>query len=172
MKKVYCIGFVVLLSVFSFINTGLAKEKASHEDVFELIVNAVTVLDALGAEGLEAFNNPKGEFVRKDVFVFIIDSDEKKIVAHPKKKRIGADISNNMDKNPDPSKRKKHNLEMIEKANNPMGGWVEYWWPKLGEEKPSRKISFVCRVPGSPYIAVSGLYDETVDIEYLNAKLK
>lgn len=166
------IAVIAIMFVLSLVGTGMANKKSSHEDVFELIVNAVTVLESLGEEGLEAFNNPKGEFVKKDVFVFIIDSKEMKIVAHPKKKRIGADISRNMDKNPDVSKRKKHNLEMIEKSSSPMGGWVEYWWPKLGAEKASRKISFVYRVPNSNYIAVAGIYDDKVDIEDLNDKLK
>lgn len=172
MIKKNFIGFVTLMCFFSFIGTSIAKKDVQPEEVFDMIVNAVTVLETLGDEGLDAFNNPKGEFVQGSLFVFIIDTKKMKIVAHPKKKRIGADISNNMDKNPDSSKRKKHNLEMIEKADNPMGGWVEYWWPKLGEDQPSRKISFVCRVPDSPYIAVAGIYNDKVDIEDLNAKLK
>ena len=160
---------VFVLSVFSSVQ---AAEKATPEEVYEMILKAAQVVETLGEDGLVAFNDPKGEFVWKDSYVFIIDSARMVIAAHPKKKRIGVDLSNNMDKNPDPAKRKYQNREMVQIAKDPNGGWVEYWWPKLGQKDPSRKIGFVIQVPNTPYVATAGIYNDTVDIKTLNAQLR
>ena len=95
-----------------------------------------------------------------------------KILAHPKKKQIGADLSQNQDKNPDTGQKKFHNREMCTIAKNPNGGWIEYWWSKLGDDKASRKISFVLQVPGKPYVVVSGIYNDDADVAKLNANLQ
>lgn len=164
----------VLTLVFALLaaSPGFAGEKATPKEVYDMILNAANVLETLGDEGLDAFNDSKGEFVWKDSYVFIIDCSKMKIVAHPKKKRIGADLSNNMDKNPDPSKRKMHNREMCELAKNPMGGWVDYYWGKLGDAKPTRKIGFIIQVPGTPYSATAGIYNDAVDVADLNRQLQ
>jgi signal transduction histidine kinase len=57
--------------------------------------------------------------------------------------------------------------ELCEAAQRPQGGWVEYLWPKPGEQVLSRKISYVKAVEGSPYIVVAGVYDEDATIEEL-----
>ena len=55
---------------------------------------------------------------------------------------------------------------------DPNGVWVEYWWEKLGEEKPARKISFMVQVPGQPFQVTAGIYDDSTSVEELNKSLK
>lgn len=164
---------VFSLSLTLVLTGGIASaaEKATPQEVYDMIIKAVTILEELGDDGLKAFNDPKGEFVWKDSYVFVIDCAKMVIAAHPKQKRIGADLSNNLDKNPDPAKRKKHNLEMCQKSKSPKGAWVEYYWTKLKSKTASRKIGFVIRVPGTNYLVTSGIYNDTADVAKLNSQL-
>jgi cytochrome c len=61
------------------------------------------------------------------------------------------------------------NLEISAASKTPTGGWVEYYWEKLGETTPSRKISFAIQVPGTDYTLVAGIYDDTTTVDELNA---
>jgi signal transduction histidine kinase len=166
---------VVLLGVVTVCPwTSLAQEKeekATPQEVYELVIKAATMLEQLGSEGLTALSDTR-EFALKDSYVYAVNCDEDTVVAHPSKKYIGLKLSEIYDKNPDESKRKLHNLEMCDGANSPNGIWVEYWWEKLDDETPHRKISFMIQVPGQPYQVTAGIYNDTVTIEELNETLK
>ncbi len=168
-KSVVFTLFMGLWVVFS--GQGFAEEKATPQEVYDMVLKAATVVEQLGPEGLEALSNSK-EFIWKDSYVWAVNCSEKKVAAHPNKKLIGLDLSKIYDKNPDESKRKLHNLELCEGAANPNGVWVEYWWEKLGEKKPSRKIGFMIQVPGQPYQVTAGIYDDETTIEALNETIK
>jgi cytochrome c len=149
-----------------------AEEKATPQEVYELILKAVPVIESLGEAGLEAFKDPKGEFVYKDTYVLVLDCAGMVLAAHPNNKLIGLDLKKNLDKNPDPAKRKNHDQEICVTGKNPNGGWVEYYWEKLGESTPSRKISFALQVPGTDYTLVAGIYDENTSVDELNKMVK
>lgn len=165
-KSVISISFLVVFFL-SMAGSGLADGKATPQEVYQMVINAATMVESLGEEGINALSDTK-EFVWKDSYVWAVNCSEGKVAAHPNKKLIGLDLSKIYDKNPDESKRKLHNLEMCKGAKNPYGVWVEYWWEKLGETKPARKISFMIQVPGQPYQVTAGIYDEKTSIEELN----
>ena len=162
---------VILSFLVVFPGLGFATEKASPEEVYDMVLKAAQMIEQLGPEGIDALTNTK-EFIWKDSYVWAVNCSEKKLVAHPNKKLLGSDLSKIYDKNPDESKRKLHNLEMCAGATNPDGIWVEYWWEKLGEKKASRKISFMIQVPGQPYQVTAGIYNDTTTIEDLNGTTK
>jgi len=171
MKKLLVLGMaVVCFMVFSG-GMGLAEEKATPKEVYEMVIKAAQMIEQLGPEGLNALSDTK-EFVWKDSYVWAVNCEEKKVVAHPNKKLIGLDLSKIYDKNPDESKRKLHNLELCAGASNPNGVWVEYYWEKLGQTEPARKIGFMIQVPGQPYQVTAGIYDDTTTIEDLVGKKK
>jgi signal transduction histidine kinase len=156
-----CMGLLLTL-----VNSGFAEEKATPQEVYEMVIKASEMIEQLGPAGLEALNETK-EFTWKDSYVWAVNCSEGKVAAHPTAKYIGLDIGKIYDKNTDPTKRKLHNIELCTGAQKPYGVWVEYWWEKLGEEKPARKISFMIKVPGQPYGVTAGIYDETTTIEML-----
>jgi cytochrome c len=55
--------------------------------------------------------------------------------------------------------------ELCEKIKEPDGGWVEYIWPKPGQEAPSRKVTYALKVEGTPYVVDASIYDDAVTIE-------
>ncbi len=114
------------LVIFSAV-PGLAQERATPQEVYELILEAVPVIEELGEEGLEAFKDPNGEFVYKDTYVLVLDCDNLVLAAHPNEKIVGIDLSNHLDKNPEPDKRKNHDKALCKVGSRPNGGWVEYY---------------------------------------------
>ena len=173
MKKLISIVSALLVLSFFTGSSAFAQDNgATADDVYELILKAVPVIDELGEDGLKAFDDPKGEYVYKGAYVFVIDCSTMTMVAHPAKHMVGADLSKSIDKNPDPAKRKKHGDEMCELSKRPNGGWLEYYWNRLGSEEVARKIGFVIGVPGTTYALASTIYDDTTDIDKLNASLQ
>ena len=161
MSKVWLVLTLVCF-VFSS-GMALADDKATPKDVYDLVIKAHEVIKALGDDGLVAFNDPKGEFVYKDTYVFVQKCPDQ-VVAHPfvLDQLKGRDL------------RKDYPfIELIcEGAKNPNGTWVEYQWPKPGETNPSRKVTFVVAVEGTPYQVVAGIYNDEITLEELNASLK
>jgi cytochrome c len=163
MIKKFVILIVLMLLAAANVQAG---EKATPKEVYDKVVKAANVLSALGEKGLTAFNNPKGEFVWKDTYVQVYNCEARQCVGHPNPK--------NLTYTPDEwwnFKDKKGNYltrNLCEASKNPYGGWVEYWWPKIGETKPSRKITFIIQVPNTPYQVSAGIYDDKITVEELN----
>ena len=90
------------------------------------------------------------------------------LVTHPiKPKLIGKDLSKLKDKNGN-----YFFIQLCEATKNPKGGWVEYLWPKPGEKKHSRKISYCRNIPGTPYEAGAGIYNDSITLDELEKLLK
>ena len=154
--------FVVLLVLFSF-STAIAEDnKATPRDVYDLVLKAYEVVKALGEESFPAFNDPKGEFVYKDTYVFVQECPTK-MLAHP----FALDKLKGVDLNKFP-----FNATLCDAAKQPNGGWVEYDWPKPNETTPSRKLSFAINVEGTPYMVAAGIYNNIDKVEDLNKNLR
>ena len=161
MKKL--IAFTGLL--FLLAATAHAGESATPKEVYEMVLKGAAVLESLGAEGLKAFNNPKGEFAWKDTYVQVYNCEARQVVGHPNPKLLAfppEEWWNTQDK-----KGTYLTRMLCEASKNPNGGWVEYWWPKVGETEPSRKITFIIQVPGRPYQVSAGIYDDTISLNDL-----
>ena len=111
-------------------------------------------------------NDPKGEFVWKDSYVFVINCQKGIIVAHPSPKVRG--VSANVLKCQKTGRLiLKEGCEQV----NPEGFWMEYWFPQLNSSEPVRKIVFVIPVEGTPYQVAAALADEKIEIKELNKLL-
>jgi len=113
--------------------------------------------------------------------VFVYSCRDNVMIAHPlRPDMVGKPILQMKDD-------KDHLLfqEMCKVGANKNGGWVEYWWPKPGEAKASRKISYVhgaevsfkpeisyvhgAEVSFKPDIQVgAGIYDDKQSVAELN----
>ena len=161
MKHLAMVMMVCFSTIFG--NPVWAEDgKATAKDVYDLVIKAHSVISNLGEAGLVAFNDPKGEFVYKDTYVFVHQCP-KYVVAHPfaLDKLKGKDLSGIYP----------HQNTLCEGAKNPQGSWVEYQWPKPGETKPSRKVGFIIQVEGTPYQVVASIYSDDLSIDELNAEL-
>lgn len=163
-KKCYMILLICAAMVLSFVNGAAAKDRATPQDVFDLVLKAVDVLQALGEEGFEAFNDPKGEFVFKDTYVYVMNHETGKLAATPDHPEyIGENITGMQDPNGVYLIR-----DLLAEAKKPMGGWVEYMWKSDDAKEPTRKVCFAIRIPDTPYTALAGIHNDNVTIKELN----
>jgi methyl-accepting chemotaxis protein len=86
---------------------------------------------------------------------FWINDDHPTMIMHPIKPAMdGTDLSSVKD----PSGKRLF-VDFVEAASKtPGGAFVEYLWPKPGEDKPVRKLSFVKRFPPWGWIIGTGIY--------------
>ncbi len=167
LRKCMIFLFVAVFTLFCGA-TLKAQDKATPEEVIQKVREAAKFLAEKKEAGLDEFNKKDGKWVWKDTYVFVFNCDEGKIVAHPIKPQL-------IGKNLIGLKDVKGNLffvQLCEAAKNPKGGWVEYWWPKPGEKTPSRKITFMIKVEGTPYQVGAGVYDDTISVDELNKLLE
>ncbi|BBO69835.1 hypothetical protein DSCA_37650 [Desulfosarcina alkanivorans] len=158
--------FFLVLVIFAQASI-VGADETTAEDVYNLVLNASNMLEELGEEGLTAFNTD-GEFSLKDTYVWVVNCDEKRVIAHPNNNYIGLDLTKVKDKHRDESKRRPFVVEMCAEKDNANGVWVEYWWEKLGQSEPARKISFMVQVPNQPYQVTAGIYNDTMTVSELN----
>jgi cytochrome c len=156
---------VILLSLST---TGFAAESASPEEVIAKVKEAAAYIAANGDSVLPEFDNPKGPWVWKDTYVFVMDCPNDRYAGHPMPDVLNTRISEVVDATG------KHIgvTECRMSEENPKGGWVEIMWPKLGQTAPERKICYVYKIPGLPYTVGSGIYEPTMTMEQLNALIK
>ncbi len=155
--------FVLLVSIVLIMTVApcvFASDQATPEDVIGKVKEAAVFLSNAGDGGLQEFMDRNGRWVWKDTYVWVIHAEKGTDAAHPvKAKLVGMPLMSIKDTN-----GKYFFAEFCDMATKSNGGWVDYLWPKVGEKKPSRKITYVLQVPGSPYQVAAGIYDDIITV--------
>jgi cytochrome c len=154
----------VAMLAATFTSGAIAQQEgATPEEVVQKVNQAAQYLAQQGEAGLEAFRTEGSEYVWKDSYVVVQDCEKGTAIAHPISPELeGRNINTLIDQT-----GKAFGQELCEAAQQPQGGWVEYMWPKPGEQEPSRKVSYVKAVEGTPYSVLAGVYDEDASVEEL-----
>ena len=127
-----------------------AEVKALVEE--GVIMAVVEGVDA----ALKAIGDPKGPFIRGDLYLFAGPLDRVTASAHPyKPDLVGKDLSAFKD-----SHGNFFAFQFLKIALEDGAGWSEHWWPKPGAEEPSLKKSYVVKVPGKSMYVGGGFYLE------------
>ncbi len=150
MKRNLVLAFSVAL-VAMFLGTALADQAADSK---ALVEKGVAMFKEKGAEAtIKAIDDPKGPFIKDDLYIFAVSLDNK-VLAHPfSKQLVGKDVTETKDKKGDSFFQK-----FKETAEKKGSGWVEYWWPKPGQQDPSLKNTFIMLVPGQKIYIGAGYY--------------
>ena len=133
----------VMVSIFIclFVVTSLyaAEKRATPAEAKKLVDKAVAYVKASGEEkALKEFNNPKGQFVKGDLYVFALDPKGVMLANVNLAKLVGTSVYNLPD-----SKGKLHRKEMVDLANSQGSGWVTYYQLNPKTKKDEAKISYV-----------------------------
>ncbi len=150
MKKILML--LIGLSLM-FISVAAADEAA---DTKALVAKGIAMVEDKGLDAtLKAIGDPKGPFVKGDLYLFAGSMNKVTLLAHPfaAAKLVGPDLSKMKD-----SKGNLFFVKFKEVAENPGSGWVEYMWPKPGAKEASLKKTFVMRVPGQNAYIAAGYY--------------
>ena len=178
MKSYNFILFIVLALFFSFQEILASDEEANPAECVKMcnqatmyLQNAFSKSQADGEAALEYMGKKEdNRFVWKNSYVFVIcfECDPVTARAHPiKPSLVGTDQSAMKDK-----KGKLFFLEFCQIAKTTGSGWVEYYWPRVGEAAPSRKVTYINRVPGTKYAVGAGVYNTKLSSEQLEYLLK
>jgi cytochrome c len=133
-------------------NVAAAETKGTPEQAVALVKKAAAYIKANGKEkAFAAFDDPKGEFVDRDLYIFVY-SQAGQILSHGANKRmIGKNLMDIKDED-----GKKFVKEQIDLANAKGSGWVDLKWVNPVTKAIQPKASYVERV--DDIIVGSGIY--------------
>jgi cytochrome c len=156
MKRLVHSTAIVVILVTCFAGMVWA-EGATKDEVVAKCEEAAAMIQEKGIDaGTQAIGDKAGPFVWKDTYVFLMDLDGK-MLAHPISPAL-TERDNLLEvKDTD---GKPLFVEFVEVAGKKGSGWVDYMWPKPGEETPSMKSSYIYRVEGTPYFVGAGIYPQ------------
>ena len=113
-----------------------AGDKGTPDEAKALLEKAVAAMKVDQAKALAAFNDPKGGFVDRDLYVFCFDKDGKMTASGANPTMVGTDAKTL--KGPD---GRAVGTEMV--ALFGKGGTLEYKWMSPTTKQVADKISFV-----------------------------
>ena len=159
------IVLILFYPALALAGSEMVTGKATPQEVHAKVVEAAQYLASTGKSGLKEFQKPSGKFVWKNTHVWVTQCEKNFCLPSPKSKDIGLSLS----KMKCYKTGKFYILDLCSDAMyDPKGAWIEYGFPRPGDDKPQRKISFMMPVPGMAYQVVSGIYDESTTMEELN----
>jgi len=127
-------GFAPTLLAFTL--PVMASERGTPQEAQTLLDKAVKAVQQDEAKALAAFNDPKGGYQDRDLYVFCAGPDGK-TTAHRDSKMLGGDTA--AIKAPDGRMVGKEIAELGKKG----GGTIEYQWPNPLTGKVEAKVSYI-----------------------------
>lgn len=119
----------------------------------EMVQKGLDFIKANGKEkAVEAFSNPTGEFVKGDLYLFIVENQGLTLAHGGNPKLIGKNMAELKDAN-----GKLFIKEMIDLAQTG-GGWVDYKWTNPETKKVQDKSTFVKPIEGMQAFLGCGIY--------------
>jgi len=153
MKKLLITAAVSAI-FFSALN-AVAGELATKDECVVKCHEAAALINSKGVEAaIEMIGDPTGPFVWKDSYVFLMNLDGK-MLAHPMQPELTKHEHVLLVTDPMDKALFVHFVNLARKVGQ---GWVEYMWPKPGKNTPSKKITYIYRVPNQELFVGAGVY--------------
>lgn len=153
MKKLSVLMILFVSLCFS-INAWAAKSATKEECVMKCHEAAALINSKGLAEAIKEIGDPRGPFVWKDSYVFLMDLNGK-MLAHPMQPELTRLPHCLLITDPT---GKAIFVNFVNIARNDGQGWFSYMWPKPGKSSPSQKITYIYRVPGKDVFVGAGIY--------------
>lgn len=148
MKKVW-IGLLIVALTAGF---AFAQAKGTTKDAQAMLAKAVEFYKANGqAKAFAAFDDTKGKFVDRDIYIFVSDLNAK-ILSHGANPAL---IGKNMSELKD-SDGKQFMKELVDKAKSSNTGSIDYKWTNPTSKKVEGKTAFFQKI--GDVVIVCGAY--------------
>ena len=133
---------LLLSCLTALATTSYAVERGSPQEAKALLQEAVVYMEDVGAEKAFAeFHQPKGRFVRGDLYIFAVDMEGTYLASGANSKLVGQNFYKQYE---DAGREVSGDLlELVQKMGK---GIVEYEWLNRQTNKLETKFSYVWRV--------------------------
>ena len=132
-------GIVILCMV---VGLAYAQDRGTSTEAKALLDKAVAFYKANGqAKAFAAFNDAKGQFVSKDLYIFALDMNGKILSHGANASLIGKDMMGAKD-----ADGKLFMKEMVEVGKTKVKGAIDYKWENPKTKKVEQKSSYVEKV--------------------------
>lgn len=150
--------FALVAGYYYFESQQKSSQQMSDKEYAVFLTNdAVNLMESKGEESFIEFRQKDSKWFHDDFYVFVWRIDGIRVVYPPDPSGEGEDMSDLKDINNKPIGQL-----FIDIAKSDEGeGWIEYQWPKPGEDAPSTKLTFIKRAEfnGQTYLVGSGYYE-------------
>jgi cytochrome c len=152
MRKVTVCLVVAMAVIFGAV---LVAQAASADEAKAMAEKAAVFFKANGKDkAIAEFNNPKGQFVKGDLYIVAHDFNGV-VLAHGANAGL---VGVNLLEQADPNNGKLFVKEEIEVAKTKGSGWVSYSWTNPATKKVQAKRAWVKRVEGQDYLVLCGVF--------------
>ncbi len=150
----FLIALAIAASVL-FSSPAFAEERATTEECVQKTHEAAAMINAKGLEeAMKLIGDPQGPYVWKDSYVFLMDL-KGKMLAHPMQPELTQHEHVLLQTD---AADKAIFVHFVNIAKDPGQGWVDYMWPKPGKKSPSKKVTYIYRVPTKNLLVGAGVY--------------
>jgi methyl-accepting chemotaxis protein len=127
------------------------------KQIVALVEKAAALIDSKGQSLFPEFRKTDSEWRSGDTYLFVIDMKGMQLLNAAFSKLEGTDVRRLKDSN-----GKLLGAELMKTAQSKGSGWVDYMWPKPGQDQPSQKWSYVkaVKIDGNPGLVGAGFYPE------------
>jgi signal transduction histidine kinase len=152
--------FIAVAFAFAARAAGAADSPHNSPEAKKIVALVDQAAKLVGQKGKDAFPELRKDkkWNNGDVYIFIDRFDGVVLLLPPTPETEGKNLIDWQD-----AKGKKVVREIVQVAKTKGSGWIEYYWPKPGEQKQSKKLSYVkkAKLPSGEEVAVgSGMYVE------------
>ena len=139
MKKFLFYAVLACSAAFAPLGVASAAERGTADEASALVKKGIAFLKANGPEkSYAAFNDPAGQFVDRDLYLFVFDMSGKTLAHGANKKLIDKNLIELKDAN-----GKAFIKEFIEVANTKGKGWVDYKFKNPSSGKVEAKTTYI-----------------------------
>jgi cytochrome c len=132
-----------------------APQSKEAKQIAALVDKAAALLGSKGKAAFPEFKKKDGEWFKGETYIFVLDMKGTTLL-HPANPEL--ETKSTLDLKD--ATGKAFVREFIETAKKG-SGWVDYTWPKPGEKKPSKKLTYVksAKMPSEETVIVgAGIY--------------
>ena len=154
LKSIFLSLTLIIMMAVSLAGPGFAKEVANKEECVAKVKEAVKLLKEIGTDAaIKKFVDRNGPFVWKDSYVFCVDNDQAKMLAHPFPGAVGINFLRWKD-----ADGKEPFADILKIAASKGEGWKSYMHLKPGVPKALLKTTYFVFEPESKLIVGAGYY--------------
>lgn len=149
MKRIFVITMIcILVAGFAY----AAAEKGTTQEAKAMVVKAVAFYNANGqVKAFQEFNDPKGKFVDRDLYIYVMDMNGKVLSHGTNPKLIGKELMELKD-----SDGKAFVKEIVATVKSKGSGWSDYKWTNPLTKKIDAKTAYFQKT--GDVIIVCGAY--------------